>query len=1067
MPESVRASADRRMANNGTLASVFPTGQHHCKDCGLFFESGKSLEVHLQYHKENLLSKWATQAQSAQNDLENNNNTKIKREASADSSDTMITKPSPEFPQRATPETAAPFGHPATPQSYHSAPSPYQTPEPAGFSPGQFPYGPPAFVEGQWEHQGQYAPEFPKAPRFHPYPPPTERSARVSSSSPLYGQPLNQPTPSPSPKQCDKCGFVCDSAAQLSEHCSTSHPPTPRGSHFHHPQGYPQKHYVSFAPETEAKIKEEQEESADILDLDSQKVVHPGGDENGPFDGNVSQMHHNGPNPHPVSAMLPWPEQKMYGHHQINGEPKMFPRDQKMFIDQKPFAQDQKMYPHEVKHYPQDQKLFPSPQDQKNFIHHDQKLYQPHQMSMGEYQSGVSTSGREIQPPYRPFDSSTGPQISSTQATNTSNSAPSISGKGANWKSNEARRPKTYNCTACNKWFTSSGHLKRHYNTTLHKNAVRSSGQPDPATLPISTHHHPTRDPNHGSRGQQSSSSDPNTQSPLSSDDVRSPDDGHGSSQFPTQSFDRSQHPGMGPSAKSSYMHQQPNLGNNQLLGNNPLANHPLPHQMGSHPLAMGNPPPGLGNPLDTGHHLQSLKPASQPSSVTNSVGSPPNGQAGPSVQTNHLSRGLLSISTSNTTVQPLPQVTPPIMAHSLPPFSHLPGNPYSPRPSDHQAHTLQDPTHTAIYLGQNFQQTLGPNYPNAMSPHVMDMASNNLPTTNPVTIGEIASEQFGMQGMEMQPSGPLPSFSQFQSHRYGIIMPNYSPMHNVGGNAPGDSPPIQSYMTVLNPSNNYVHASEYLDESSVDTGDTISQQGYNLTTLDSMVMIKREFNSLEDLPLNKREIYSMQDLSSIKRENYSFVDMPTIKRENFSIHEMPSIKLDVPLVSNKENYESQVSSPSSPVSLKLEYENNGSPSISSTVPGPPLSSSNKQASKTGAPEIHKCFECDKLFNKACYLTQHNKSFHSGAKPFKCVRCGKRFPNDASYEEHYSKHAGDKPFKCELCPKQFNHKTDLRRHMCLHTGEKPFSCAECGKGFIRKDHMLKHCDTHRKKTNSA
>uniref|UniRef100_A0A1B0AC05 C2H2-type domain-containing protein n=1 Tax=Glossina pallidipes TaxID=7398 RepID=A0A1B0AC05_GLOPL len=69
-----------------------------------------------------------------------------------------------------------------------------------------------------------------------------------------------------------------------------------------------------------------------------------------------------------------------------------------------------------------------------------------------------------------------------------------LGAKASNWKSNEARRPKTYNCTACNKWFTSSGHLKRHYNTTLHKNAVKSSGLPDPATLPMSAHHHPARD---------------------------------------------------------------------------------------------------------------------------------------------------------------------------------------------------------------------------------------------------------------------------------------------------------------------------------------------------------------------------------------------------------------------------------------------------------------------------------------------------------------------------------------------------------------------------------------------
>jgi len=34
---------------------------HHCRDCGLYFESSTSLDVHLHYHKENLLSKWANQ----------------------------------------------------------------------------------------------------------------------------------------------------------------------------------------------------------------------------------------------------------------------------------------------------------------------------------------------------------------------------------------------------------------------------------------------------------------------------------------------------------------------------------------------------------------------------------------------------------------------------------------------------------------------------------------------------------------------------------------------------------------------------------------------------------------------------------------------------------------------------------------------------------------------------------------------------------------------------------------------------------------------------------------------
>lgn len=125
-----------------------------------------------------------------------------------------------------------------------------------------------------------------------------------------------------------------------------------------------------------------------------------------------------------------------------------------------------------------------------------------------------------------------------------------------------------------------------------------------------------------------------------------------------------------------------------------------------------------------------------------------------------------------------------------------------------------------------------------------------------------------------------------------------------------------------------------------------------------------------------------------------------------------------------------------------------------------------KASGKKKQPEENgtfKCTQCDKAFNRICYLTQHNNTFHKGDKPFKCHLCGKRFQNADLFDQHQQKHAGDKPYKCSLCPKQFNHKTDLRRHMCLHTGQKPFMCQICSKGFIRKDHMVKHAQTHTKR----
>ena len=46
----------------------------------------------------------------------------------------------------------------------------------------------------------------------------------------------------------------------------------------------------------------------------------------------------------------------------------------------------------------------------------------------------------------------------------------------------------------------------------------------------------------------------------------------------------------------------------------------------------------------------------------------------------------------------------------------------------------------------------------------------------------------------------------------------------------------------------------------------------------------------------------------------------------------------------------------------------------------------------------YRCVECNKVFNRLCYLKQHNKSFHNGEKPFKCGQCGKRFPVEVLYQ---------------------------------------------------------------------
>ncbi|XP_045458433.1 uncharacterized protein LOC123668784 [Melitaea cinxia] len=1031
------------MANSNDVSSTFLPISNPCKVCHLNLDTPTSLQVHLQYHNENLFLKWGMA--SIQNDSDNNNG-KLTNEttvsAPADSSDSMITKPSPEFQQRATPETTVQFPHPATPQSYHSAPSPYQNPDQTNFSPGAAQFGNnfshtnfsnQHSEQINWE-QSQYSQEFHKPNRFHPYSM-QERVSQVSSSSPLYGQPLNQPTPSPSPNQCDKCGFVCDSAVQLNEHCNSAHAGTSAApSSATMPfQQFSGKYNNSVYQNDNVKVKEEHEESSDILDLDSQKVVYQGNEgeqQNVSYEETHSQVREVNTRTVP---MMPWETQKLYNNPQLNG-------DVSLFKDQKMFAEQQKAYTTEGKMFHPDQKFgysqdkFLVHHDQKPFMHVEQKLYPGVQMTpLSDYSGNVASTNSDMKPPYRPYDSPSAPQITSTQPANpTSSSLPSIGGKGANWKSNEARRPKTYNCTACNKWFTSSGHLKRHYNTTLHKNAVRSSGQPDPATMPISSHHHPSRDSLQNRAQQQSV--DSNTQSPIPSDDSRSVDESALQSPYNPQNFERS-HRVAAMQTKSPYTHlQQGNLDNS--FGNNPLVNHTLQHQVGSHPINIGNQPPGMGNPNDNSQ-------ASKGSSITTGV-NPPNGEAGPSVSQNHHMRGLLSVSTSNIATPVPTQSTPALTAHTLPPFSHLGVNPYNPRSTDPLGPSVPDHTHTPLYLGQNFQQTIAPNYPNGMAPHVMDMAINNLPIANPATFGESTPEEVNVmeQGTSNLPaSGPLPSFSQLQTQSFSVYVSNYITSPNVGGQVVTDES-TAGYI-IVDPVNPNV---QYND---LDINDQTIDFDYSFA------------------PKIVKENVISYKTDNIKVYPYGYaVGGKTIKRNNDDLgtdsSELQILEMERAMdYGNKENYE--MKSPASPESAKAENVNNRSPSNSSASSITPLTERNR-IKKPAPVKIHKCFECDKLFNKACYLTQHNKTFHSGAKPFKCDRCGKRFSDGVSYEGHCLKHAENKPFKCPECPKSFNHKTDLRRHMCLHSGCKPFKCDHCGKGFIRKDHMEKHYDTHTKKS---
>lgn len=888
--------------NGGTLHQGLPptpTINLNCSQCGVTLDTIESFNVHNMNYHSNHINRWApppnkstsSTASNSPTDSENNNQPKhnihnIQNSsksvsplnntvsAAADSSDNhqpSTTQPpstvgqesrlvyggygmsnaSSTFHHQSSAEPHFPGYMQAYDQYYHFHNVEYGMP-------------PPQYLTSQPPSQQEYKPV--PSHRFHPYhlnPPHPINSwvspRNVSSSSPNNNSgmqtttaspsnqliPTSQPTPSPSPNQCDKCGHICETASQLGEHYATAH-----GSSAHNESNrnagsnedgeissFPYNHY----------IKEEQ--PCDILDLDSQKMVYSPNDEHSQ-QGPLPPMH----SLHHLQRPLIWP-----------------PHDQ-----------------HAIP-YPQDIKpvLFPATLTPKQefvtnvkqeYIHHQPQI--GHQQDVKQFNNDVS--GQASSP--SEFPSTTTPQENGAQFRTSFEAATSSlptnapSGKSSSWKSNEARRPKTYNCTACNKWFTSSGHLKRHYNTTLHKNAVKSSGQPDPATMPISIHHHPARDQNKNNHHHRGSPAQPPPPQP--------PSDQSGSPEYNSQ--------------------YTPPLGFQQTQG----------FQQYGTPLA-----------------------------IHSTTGSSPNGQAGPSVLASQ-PRGLLILLNNTGTQQVLPEEEQQQTFMPLTTQSHIINSP--------------DPYNIINRITINTNTTTM-----ALSPDIQEQ------------------DQLDQNYLTITGN----SFDDEQS----LISPNSS-----------------DYSSMLHMVNDH------------------SISSYN-TSVPRQSAIRRLMGGVAAYQGDTLRRYSP--------------DIPD------SYHKMCRQDPMIP--------QSGATQPRSPIEIASPIATSTTESVDTPIEAKPT-----------AVTVHRCATCVKVFNKACYLTQHNKTFHSGEKPYKCQKCGKRFPCGQTHEEHIAKHSAVKPFKCDQCIKSFNHKTDLRRHMCLHTGSKPYSCMICNKGFIRKDHMMKHTETHSRKSAS-
>ncbi|CAL8148188.1 unnamed protein product [Orchesella dallaii] len=616
---SSSSSASSPFLHGGEL--VHSSG-HYCADCGVMFESSTSLEVHISYHKENLLTRWANQDSSSSSEKSvgvvvshpsssphNSTNSNNSSSSSSSSEPDMSTSGSSTNSHPPTPHSidgsSSNAGNNGGSGSNGSGASAQQQQR---FFPNSNEFGnnnPNEEQPSQQQQQQQHSMD-------HPYRqgmnsngqfggPPVDLNNHINGNIPHHHSPYH------SPIMIAQNHMFSPNHSVLppNNHHSQQQPPPPPPGGDPHNRGGPPSNTESG---TAAAIRE----SAEILDLDSHKVhvyQPPLSDRHffhspyglPPMFGNgwphgippehqfVPHGHHPPPPPpfggdhhhhhgippytmHGQSApsQLPPHSTHVYelappidrGNPQFSSEPPPPPLD---YPPQPP--QHQQAPP------PSSLPLPPSAQNQGG------------PPPFGQPNGGVGFTPMAAQPadnrqerislssPLAPSPAQKSPNEASTPA-NHAGSAAAAKTKG--WKGGECKRPKTYNCTACNKWFTSSGHLKRHYGTTLHKNSIKQKDLPDEPPPP----------PKRGKNGVSKQSSNNNNTSDVIRD------------RSPMKDFGLKGSLNEGSNGRSGYVPSPP------IIQNSPAPPKISPQQRGQQqqqvddmmmdkPLHKGPPPPG------------------------------------------------------------------------------------------------------------------------------------------------------------------------------------------------------------------------------------------------------------------------------------------------------------------------------------------------------------------------------------------------------------------------------------------------------------------------------------------
>ncbi|ALC46264.1 CG7928 [Drosophila busckii] len=106
------------------------------------------------------------------------------------------------------------------------------------------------------------------------------------------------------------------------------------------------------------------------------------------------------------------------------------------------------------------------------------------------------------------------------------------------------------------------------------------------------------------------------------------------------------------------------------------------------------------------------------------------------------------------------------------------------------------------------------------------------------------------------------------------------------------------------------------------------------------------------------------------------------------------------------------------------------------------------------------CPHCGERFSRKFRL-KHHMAWHTGETPYQCDVCSKRFVHKVALYKHKMIHDTEsKRLECQVCGFKTRTKAHLDRHSRSHTGAKPFACPVCNKRFSQMYNMKAHLREH-------